>query len=455
MQIPSWLKWWGGNKYNTTMFGFFGGGEAKYDANKINYIENGYNVNPFVYSVVSSRANKFSAIPFEIKEIQDEKSRKEYNNLIKSTKYNLSPIQKNRLKELRNKAYGQFKNFKLENPNPIQSWNEFIELFETYLATCGEVYIYKLTPESGPDKGKPIALYLLPSHYMEIVMKNKWKREDLENPVKSYMLIEGDQYTEFKPEEVIHVKYANPNYDIQGTLLYGQSPLRACYKNIVSSNEALGLNIKTMKNGGAFGIIHAKGQTGLTEAQAKALKEKLVEMDSGSGRLDKIAGVSTEIGFTRLSLNADELKPFDYLQFDEKQICNALGWDAKLLNNDQGAKYDNYKLAQKRVLINTIVPDADIFVNTFNKYILPLFPEYKGTEMCYDISDLPEMQEDMEMLVNWVSKANDKGMMTKNEGREALGLPKIEDPLMDEITCIDDVLTLEQSLDDFPSVTNE
>lgn len=452
MQFPNWLKWFGGNKYNNTMFSFYGGGDAKYDPNKISYIENGYNVNPFVYSVVDARSSKFSSIPFEIKQIQDKVAVKQYNQIIKSTKYNLSPQQKLQLDQLQLKAYGEIVDFKLTKPNPLNSWEEFEKLFEIYLATTGEVYIYKLCPELGADAGEPIALYLLPSHYMEIVMKNKWSREMLETPIKSYMLIEGDQYTEFKPEEIIHVKYANPNYDIQGTSLYGQSPLRSCYKNILSSNEALGLNIKAMRNGGAFGIIHAKGNTALTETQAKALKQKLTDMDSGNGRLDKIAGISTEIGFTRLALNTDELKPFDYLGFDEKQICNALGWDAKLLNNDDGAKYDNYKTAQKRVLINTIVPDLNIFASTFNKHILPLYKDYKGFEMCYNISDLPEMQEDMETLVNWVTKANDKGLLTKNEAREIMNLEPIDDDNMNKITCIDDVLTLEQSLDDFPAV---
>ena len=43
-------------------------------------------------------------------------------------------------------------------------------------------------------------------------------------------------------------------------------------------------------------------------------------MDADPDKLGKIAGVSAEIGFTRLSLTTDELKLFEYLNFDQKQI---------------------------------------------------------------------------------------------------------------------------------------
>jgi HK97 family phage portal protein len=440
------------NKYNNAFFSFFGGGEAQYDYNKINYITKGYNINPFVYSVVNQRATKFASIPFEIKEIEDKDAMKKANRLVKTTNYNLTPKQRLELKKIESKAYGTIKDFKLVQPNPITTWLQFKELFETYLATCGEVFIYKLAPEGGMEAGEPIAYYILPSHYMEIVVKPGNKIGDLDSPIKCYKLIEGDQYTEFTDKEIIHIKYSNPNYDLQATNVYGHSPLRAVWKNVENSNEALDLNKKTLRSGGAFGLIHAKGQSGFTEPQAKALKEKLLQMDADSGRLGKMAGVSAEIGFTRLSLSADELKPFDYLTFDEKQICNALGWDAKLLNNDNGAKYDNYKVAQKRVLIDTIVPDLQIFENLFNEHILPLYKDYQGYCLKFDISDLPEMQDDMKSLVEWLSKANDKGFVTKNEAREIMNLDIVEDDLMNQITVIDDVLTLEQSLDDFPSV---
>lgn len=440
------------NKYNNAFYKFFGGGEAKYDYDKKNYIEKGYNINPLVYAPVNARATKFSSIPFEVAKIEDTQGYKQYKNLVQASKHNLTPQQRLKAMELQDKSLTVNNDFILENPNPLMSWVEFKELFEIYLATCGEIYVYKLTPEGGSSAGEPIAFYILPSHYMEIIIKDNYNYSDLDSPIDHYKLIEGDQFTRFEADEIIHIKYSNPNYDIQGGNLYGQAPLRACYKNIVSSNEALDLNTKTLNNGGVFGFIHGKSES-LLDPQAKAIKQRIDKMDSKAltERFSNIGVSSQELGFTKMSLNTDELKPFDFLNFDFKQICNALGWDDKLLGNDAGAKYDNYISAQKRVLIQTIVPDCELFKMMFDKHILPLYKKYQGYCMVYNINNLPEMQQDMEKLTAWVTQLIDKGVVNRRKGLSLMGIDIDEEDdteLLDEYTVESDILTLEQALND-------
>ena len=327
-----------------------------------------------------------------------------------------------------------------------------MELYEVFIKSTGNVYIYLLSPDNGLNKGEPMAWYLLPSHLMQIVVKKDVDYNGIDSPISHYILTEGEQFINFEKKNVIHIKYANPNYDQEGSHLYGQAPLRAMLRNIQSSNEAIDLNNKTLLSGGAFGLIHSKGNTPLTEPQAKGLKDRLLEMDSNTGRLGKLAGVSAEVGFTRLSLTSDELKPFDFLNFDLKQICNALGWDDKLMGNDSGAKYDNYISAQKKVLIGSVLPDLKLLEQAINSEILPRYKKYKGSIWEFDISELPEMQTNMTELVDWSTKLKDKGAMTGNEVRIACKLPKSDNALMDEYTTIDDLMTLEQSLEDLPTV---
>jgi HK97 family phage portal protein len=354
---------------------------------------------------------------------------------------------------LESKAYKESDyNMPLDAPNPMQTWNEFLELYKTLIKLTGNVYIYKLMPKEGVNAGTPIGLYLLPSHLMEIILKKNADMMGVESPIFGYKLIEGNIGMTFNADEITHIKYPNPNFDLNGSHLYGFSPIRAALKNIESSNLALDLNIKTMKNGGAFGLIHSKGQTPLTYEQATGLKDRLKEMDADPDKLGKIAGVSAEIGFTRLSLTTDELKLFEYLSFDQKQICNALIWSDKLLNNDSGAKYDNVKQFRKQVVIDNIIPDLELFTVAFNNDILPLFKNYKGTCLYFEYSELPEMQEDMTEMVAWVKPSIETGLISRNEGRVFMKLHKLDDESMNEITVNADILTLDQALDDFPNV---
>jgi len=441
------------NKFNQAFFSFLGGGYTSYDDNAQTYISKGFNTNPFVYSVVNQIATKVSSIPFHIKKVEDPTSKKQINNLIKATNYNLSGLQQIKLKELKTKAYKEgFLDIPLERPNPLQTWQEFMELYEVFMKVVGNVYIYLLSPEFGTNKGEPSAWYLLPSHLTQIVLKENTSLHGIDSPVDHYIMTQGNQYVEFKAKNIVHIKYANPNYDQNGSHLYGAAPMRSVLKNIQSSNEALSLNVQTMKNGGAYGFFYADSATPLTEPQAAAFKQKLDEMAASPDKLSKIAASSIKMGFQRMSLTADELKPFDYLSFDLKQICNALGWDDKLLNSDAGAKFDNYTEAPKIALIRSVVPDLKLFEEAVNNEILPRYKGYKGSEWCFDISELPEMQTDMNSLVEWTTKLKDKALMTGNQALGAIGLPESDNPLMDKLTTNEDLMTLEQSLEDFPTV---
>ena len=122
------------------------------------------------------------------------------------------------------------------------------------------------------------------------------------------------------------------------------------------------------------------------------------------------------------------------------------------MNNDEGAKYDNYTLAAKRVLLNSLMPDLKLLEEAINNEILPRYKGYDKSCWMFDISDLPEMQQDMVQLVSWAKDMVDRGVITRNEVRLLLKFIISEDSNMDEFTVSSDIMTLEQSLEDFPTV---
>lgn len=436
----------GSNVFNEA-FLIGGGNQTDYDQEMQTYFDKGYNINPVVYSVINQQATKTASIPYYIRKIEDVQAKKKLDILNKATQSNLTARQKVKKLILENKAFSNDDlEMPLKQPNITQTWTEFHSLYKTFLKLTGNVYIYMLTPIDGMNKGMPIAIYLLPSQDMKIVLKAKANMIGIESPIDYYMLIRGKQYLHFPAGSVIHIKYANPNYSEQGEHLYGQSPLKAALKNLESSNAALGLNIKTLKSGGAFGFIHAKNSA-LREDQAKEIKERLMEMNNSPDDLSKIAGISAEIGFTRLSLTSDELKPFDYFKLDEKQICNVLGWSDKLLNNDDGAKYDNVNSFMRQVVTDNIVPDLLLLSKALNEYFLPRFKGYENTEIVYDVSELPEMQDDVEKMVSWAILLLDRGVLNRKEVRDLLVFEDTENPDFDVYTVSADLFTLEEALE--------
>lgn len=452
-RLGNWLsgnsgKTWD-NAFNKAIYEFIGGQAASYDYDRPTYLEKGYGMNPDVYAVIKQQADKLTSIPYSVRKVNDEEALQKLRQLNNATKGIKSLPQLQREIKLKNKAFDKdFLPFPLTQPNPNQTWADIFALYEVFKQSTGGFFLYKVAPKDGVNKGVPQQVYVLPSHLIKIVIKENADMLTDENVIDYYALIEGDSAIRFEVEDVIHVKYANPFFDMQGSHLYGLSPLRAALRNIESSNDAIAQNVKTMKNGGVFGFISGKDKV-MTAEQAMQIKESMMKMDSNPDRLSHIAGSSVPVEFTKISLNTDELKPFDYLRFDQKAICNALGWSDKLLNNDEGAKYDNLQIEARNVVIRHTIPSATLLEEALNKDFIPLFKGYENSVFEFDFNELPEMQQDVQKMVDAYSNAP----ITPNEFREVLRFEALEQEGMDSVWIdgnkrrIDEAGLSEQELD--------
>jgi len=419
------------NLFNESIYKLVGGITNTYNYDLETLLTKGYGENPDVNAIVNQQCSKTTVIPYCVKKISDEDSYKK----LKSYPIDLSLNQKMAVKKLELKAYDSDSEqpFPLAKPNPTQSWNDIWFLYKLYLKVCGNVYLYKMAPAEGANAGVPMQLYILPSHWVQIVLKQKANMLSTESPIDYYILKQGNTGIEFPADSIIHIKRSNPFFNTSGSHLYGYSELMAAIRNINSSNSGIDQNVKTMQNSGVYGFIHAgDGATPLTAEQGQSLKDRLVDMNNSSEKLSNIAGASAKLGFTRISLTTDELKPFDYLSNDRRTLANCLNWNVELLNEERsgsGFGVDALIEARKRVIIDNIKPDLDLLASYLNTEFIQKFKGYEDSVIEWDISELPEMQSDMETMSRWINQVP----LTLNEKRDVFNYEEIDNDLMNEI----------------------
>lgn len=437
------------NLFNEAIYKMVGGQTNTYNPTLEVLLTKGYGENPDVNSIINQQASKTTVVPFVIKKIDDNDSYQ------KARRFPIDPtfLQKKRLSKIETKAYEeQEQKMPLERPNTNQTWTDILFLFKVYLKVCGNVYLYKMSPQDGPNIGKPLMLYVLPSHWMQIVLKPGANLLSTENPIDYYIMEQGNTFVRFSADSIIHIKRANPFFNQNGSHLYGFSELMAAIRNINSSNNAIDQNGKTMLNSGVYGFIHAgDGQAALTSEQAQSLKDRLVDMQNSKSQLSNIAGASAKLGFTRISLTTEELRPFEYLSYDRKTLCNCLNWPDELMNNDGGGSGMNSQKeiqARKRAITDNIKPDLDLLADSLNKEFIQKFKGYEQSVIQFDITELPEMQTDMSEMAKWINAVP----LTLNEKRDVFNYEESTEDMMDDIyipqgiTNINDVTTQQLGL---------
>jgi HK97 family phage portal protein len=430
------------NLLNQMVYSFFNKGGVSYlQANSQTYVKEGYMSNEIIYSIVTRILDKKKIAPLELlKKVPDQK-----NALLKykSFKYDSKPTSQAMKSSFRKKALEEIEkgdlNDLLQRPNPQQNTEEFIESAAGFWNVCGEVFIYGVAPENGPNAGCFKELYVLPSHLVEIV------QGDVFEPVRGYKLLIGEQKIEIPAANVLHMKRWNPFWDLSGTQLRGQSPLRAGVKRLAINNKSIDFRGGALENGGVAGLITPRDEkTNWQPGQVNAINDKVKDKILGSDNANKIIAFSQSVDYTQVGMSPVDLQVLEGMRDDVPGLCGLWGFPPVLLGY-KDATFENQEKAQKALVSNICLP----FYNNFeNKLINWLMPAYNKRDKCeyvvdFDTTVFAELQPDLKLIKEVFGNSY---QVKGNEYREMIGLE--EDPDMDKFFIPNNLMSLE----DFNSV---
>ena len=383
----------GANKLNKAVYSFFSGFFFTLSSTKMTFVDDGYRGNLDVYTIVKLIASKAADAHLKGVTYKDGKE------------VDLPPT--------------DYINKILKRPNPTQRQQQFIEEAITWLLLTGDIYIYKLRFISGNDKGRINQLYFLPAQYVQII-GGGWLE-----PVRGYKLIIGDQEVTFNADEITHIKYFNPNWNVSGSQLYGQSPLEAAVQTIHSSNEATNAKIKAFLNGGVSGLISSsdKDMT-MSVEQIDHLNDKIAQKQTGTNNSHRITATNGLVNYQQIGLSPADLEILKSIQFDANQICKVYGVDPAIFDT-AGASYNNKKEAYKSLVVNVVIPALNLLKDGLDD----CFSEQdKGVS--YSVAHFDELQQNLKETVDALSVA---WWITPNDKLEIMGKLRSADKLMDKV----------------------
>jgi len=416
--------------YNQKVFGWVQDNQPIFwEDNPLNYVINGYQNNPDVYTCIDKIISKLAQCPLIVYTVKNE-------NLTKAMKYKslmMSDVAKAKLFNIQTKALVETPieglTRLINEPNSQQTTAEWIKQWGGFRLLNGNSYNYYNSMDLKAKKWQE--MFVLPAPLTNIISGGDFK------PVKGYNIFFSQKYyqeiPDFPAEQVGHLKSFNPNFTTYGSQLYGQAPLRAYIRTLVTDNDARLEQAKQIKNGGMMGMLSPEvGAPSIAEPKVKAdLKQQIYEAKTSLDLVKRIFVSGAPAKWTQFGLSSVDLDILPLLKLNKQDISNCFNVPIQLMNDTTASTDNNMQWAVKHFIYNAVMPLGNEMADRFTRDTCKPYQKTGETVMCmFDYSALPEMADDMDKLATALAKMY---WVSVNEKREYMNWGRSTEPMADKI----------------------
>lgn len=306
-------------------------------------------------------------------------------------------------------------------PNPYQSFPKFVEQLIGYYLVSGNAYIHRVGMSSQP----PAELWLLRPDRVKpipslIAAKGPIERFDYTIKNNTSKLVPDRSIGLTSWHVVKQFKTFNPVDDT-----YGLSPIEAAGAVIDQINEAQKLNYNLLKNGarpsGAFLSTGPQDE----ELQAQ-LRRQLDEAIGGSANAGKQLILWGDLDWKEMGMKPHEMDWIEGQKMNTRRICSTFGVPPELIGDAQNKTYNNQKEARRALYMEKVLPLLDEVQDELNQWLVPLFGD--DLVLSYNRDDIEAVRDDRNAVWSLAINAVNAGVLTPNEGRDAIDYEALNDP---------------------------
>lgn len=289
-------------------------------------------------------------------------------------------------------------------PNPQQGSFEFLEELSQQLDTFGNVFVAK------EKVAGLFELYLLNPANVAIIPDPKKK-------VKEYRYYINGTSVKYKPEEIIHIKYA----DLDDPY-YGQPPLNSASDVLSFEAKRLAFASKFFDNGAIpAGVLETEQNLG--DSMLKKLRGEWSGLHQGVANSHKMAILQGGLKYRPIASPLKDLN-FDGLKkLTKEDILTIYKVPESVLGSQDGTGSSEGKPALTTFWRGCIVPRLKRVEAALNRGLSAEVFGEGAFVFEFNLKDVVALQEDKKEQAAYLEKMVSSSVMKPNEARAELGLP--------------------------------
>lgn len=300
----------------------------------------------------------------------------------------------------------------IDHVNPHWTWRRLQRMDELCMCIWGESY-WAIEPGVS---GQPEQIYWLkPTRVVPVPHAKKYLKGFLYQPA------DGGDPIPFEPHEVVWFRYPNPLDEFSAL-----SPLAAARLAADTGSAMMKANRNLFVNGlGLGGIVKPDTKNvSFSAEQAEDLERQLDKRWKGVDKKHRWAVVRYEAEFQPIDVSPKDAEFVSGLDLTLRQVANAYGLPAPLLNDLAHATLSNTREFERIAWANALVPDSQLRSDEIKEQLLPRFRQ-RVSHCEFDYSKVPALQESATETWTREAQAMDRGAITINEWRKQHGKPSV------------------------------
>lgn len=301
----------------------------------------------------------------------------------------------------------------IKRANPDMSFNYFNYEVVSYIAMCGNAYLEKISPESGPNQKIPQEICTLRPSRMSIkVNKSTGYKEGYIYTVNgSSVVFPVDPIS--GESDILHMKFFNPLDD-----WYGMAITQPASREIDTSNASIKWNKNLMDNMGRPGML-LMFEKELTDKQYARLKSDVQTGREGASNAGKSMILEGARDAKPFGFNPQEMDWINSNLELARKLCIAWGVPPQLIGIPDSQTFSNFREARALFWEDTVLYYMNFLKTEYNYWLFPKGDVY----LDYILDDIPALQYKRDL--RW-ERAQKSDFLQLNEKRGMVGLDPVK-----------------------------
>jgi HK97 family phage portal protein len=409
------------NLFNSNLLQFLGDNALIAAPGDQSYIGKGYEAIGSVYECVDLILKKAVACSQIVYRIKDQAEFQKYKSYAQNPG-SLAKMLIAKDKALEEVTMPQIEKL-LTQPNPYQNGDDFKEWIIGLLLLTGNSYIYGNASPTNIKTNKWSEMWAIPAR-MNII-SGGWMQ-----PIIEYQVADWFTAT-FPAAQIKHIKTFNPKYQLNGSQLYGMSPLQPYLYQMDTLRNAEMEADKQVKSGGSLGIFSPENKEDqLTKEQKDDFGFRMKDAHASKDKLSRLIPVSIAMKYQQVGLSPADLQLLAISNAKAQDIYRAYHIPLQFHDQDSST-YNNLPMANRQMVYNAVCPilrKLDIALTEF--LCTPYNTPTEKYVIMSDFTSLPELNDDMLTVAQWLAET---WHLTPNEKRAVMSYGRSAETGMDQI----------------------